>query len=197
MTAKEVDDWFARYDNPMKDVVQAVRAAILAADDRMDECIKWQAPTFTYKGNLASFYPKSRQHASLMPCWREDSRHIPLAGRLRRHQSRDEVHGSCGCRAKGERAVRDCSRLDCAQILSRWPASHHDCAFGPVVAPVNPDRRSPAAHLPRPPDRPHASPPRRSTTDSPPGPHCSPRCLTFARHSSPRTAAPTHPCRSP
>ena len=62
----EVDSWFERYDNPMKDVVQRVREIILDADARIDECIKWQAPTFTYQGNLASFYPKSRQHASLM-----------------------------------------------------------------------------------------------------------------------------------
>jgi hypothetical protein len=62
----EVDAWFERYDNPMRDVVQRVREIVLDADPRIDECIKWQAPTFTYKGNLASFYPKSRQHASLM-----------------------------------------------------------------------------------------------------------------------------------
>jgi hypothetical protein len=36
------------------------------ADARIDECIKWQAPTFTYRGNLASFFPKSKRHASLM-----------------------------------------------------------------------------------------------------------------------------------
>ena len=64
--SKEVDGWFARYENPMKDVVQRIRAIILGADTRMGECIKWQAPTFTYLGNLASFYPKSKQHASLM-----------------------------------------------------------------------------------------------------------------------------------
>jgi len=64
--SKEVDAWFSRYENPMKDVVQKIRAIVLAADPRMGECIKWQAPTFTYKGNLASFYPKSKQHASLM-----------------------------------------------------------------------------------------------------------------------------------
>ncbi len=64
--SKEVDTWFAKYENPMKDVVERIRAIVLAADKRMDECIKWQAPTFTYKGNLASFYPKSKQHASLM-----------------------------------------------------------------------------------------------------------------------------------
>jgi uncharacterized protein YdhG (YjbR/CyaY superfamily) len=61
-----VDAWFARYDNPMKPVVQRVREIILAADSRIEECIKWQAPTFTFKGNLASFFPKSKQHASLM-----------------------------------------------------------------------------------------------------------------------------------
>jgi uncharacterized protein YdhG (YjbR/CyaY superfamily) len=62
----EVDAWFDRYDNPMKPVVQRIREIVLAADPRIDEMIKWQAPTFTYQGNLASFYPKSRQHASLM-----------------------------------------------------------------------------------------------------------------------------------
>ena len=64
--SSEVDAWFARYDNPMKPVVQRIREIILAADPRIGECIKWQAPTFTYEGNLASFFPKSKQHASLM-----------------------------------------------------------------------------------------------------------------------------------
>jgi uncharacterized protein YdhG (YjbR/CyaY superfamily) len=63
---KEVDAWFARYENPMKSVVQRMREILLSADRRLDECIKWQAPTFTYEGNLASFFPKSKQHASLM-----------------------------------------------------------------------------------------------------------------------------------
>ena len=62
---KDVDAWLKRYDNPMKDVVQRIRAIVLDADPRIDECIKWQAPTFAYRGNLASFYPKSKQHASL------------------------------------------------------------------------------------------------------------------------------------
>jgi uncharacterized protein YdhG (YjbR/CyaY superfamily) len=64
--SKIVDAWFARYENPMKDVVQRIRALVLGADARIEECIKWQAPTFTYRGNLASFFPKSKQHASLM-----------------------------------------------------------------------------------------------------------------------------------
>jgi hypothetical protein len=62
----EVDTWFESYDNPMKPVVLAVRAIILQADPRMQECIKWKAPTFTFNGNLASFNPRSKKHASLM-----------------------------------------------------------------------------------------------------------------------------------
>ena len=61
-----VDEWMDTYDNPMKPVVQRIRELVLAADPRVEECIKWQAPTFTYRGNLASFYPRSKQHASLM-----------------------------------------------------------------------------------------------------------------------------------
>ena len=36
----EVDAWFERYTNPQ----QAVRVAVLDADDRITEAIKWQAP---------------------------------------------------------------------------------------------------------------------------------------------------------
>jgi hypothetical protein len=64
--SKEVEAWFARYDNPMKPVVLRVRDIVLAADARVGECIKWQAPTFVFEGNIASFFPKAKQHASLM-----------------------------------------------------------------------------------------------------------------------------------
>jgi uncharacterized protein YdhG (YjbR/CyaY superfamily) len=66
MAKNEVDLWFDSYENPMKPVVQEVRKVILAADPRIEETIKWKAPTFMYRGNLASFFPKSKQHASLM-----------------------------------------------------------------------------------------------------------------------------------
>lgn len=66
MSTEDVDAWMARYDNPQKALVQAVRETILAADPRVAECVKWQAPTFTYKGNLASFFPRAKAHASLM-----------------------------------------------------------------------------------------------------------------------------------
>lgn len=62
----EVDAWFEAYDNPLREVVLAVREVVLAADDRIGETIKWQAPTFVYKGNLASFFPKAKTHVTLM-----------------------------------------------------------------------------------------------------------------------------------
>ncbi len=62
----DVTAWLEIYDNPQKDLVAAIREVILSADPRVGECIKWQAPTFTYKGNIASFFPKSKKHASLM-----------------------------------------------------------------------------------------------------------------------------------
>ncbi len=61
-----VDAWLDAYDNPMKQVVAAIRELALAADARITEDIKWQAPTFVYKGNIASFFPKAKKHASLM-----------------------------------------------------------------------------------------------------------------------------------
>jgi hypothetical protein len=61
----EVDAWFDSYDNPMKPVVQRVREIVLS-DPRVEETIKWKSPTFTYKGNIASFNPRSKAHASLM-----------------------------------------------------------------------------------------------------------------------------------
>ena len=61
-----VDAWFDRYDNPQKPLVMAVRDVVLEADPRVTECIKWSAPTFTYRGNIASFFPKAKQHVSLM-----------------------------------------------------------------------------------------------------------------------------------
>lgn len=46
--------------------MRKVRATILAADPRVEECIKWSSPTFTYEGNLASINPQAKRFVSLM-----------------------------------------------------------------------------------------------------------------------------------
>lgn len=66
MTSPEVEEWLVRYDNPKRDVVRRVRHIVLDADSRMEETLKWDTPTFVYKGDMASFYPLSLDHATLV-----------------------------------------------------------------------------------------------------------------------------------
>lgn len=109
---EEVEAWLAKYDNPMKDVVQRIREIILAADDRMDECIKWQAPTFTYKGNLASFFPRSKQHASLM---------FHLGAQIPGEHPRLEGTGDTGRVMKvGSVAEAEEARADLESLVRTW-----------------------------------------------------------------------------
>jgi len=112
MKAREVDAWFARYDNPMKDVVLRVRDIILGADPRIGECIKWQAPTFTFEGNLASFYPKSKQHASLM--FHTGAR-IPG-----RHPRLEGTGGTSRVLKIGSVAEAETARRDIEKIVRAW-----------------------------------------------------------------------------
>jgi hypothetical protein len=62
----EVDAWMERYDNPLKPLVERVREIVLGADDRIGETIKWSAPTFVYRGNLATFQPRAKRYVSLV-----------------------------------------------------------------------------------------------------------------------------------
>jgi hypothetical protein len=108
----EVDAWFDRYDNPMNDVVQRIREIVFGADARMEECVKWQAPTFTYRGNLASFYPKSKQHASLM---------FHVGAQIPGQHPRLEGSGTTSRVMKmGSLAEADAARLDIERIVRAW-----------------------------------------------------------------------------
>ncbi|MCA4133252.1 DUF1801 domain-containing protein [Arthrobacter sp. M4] len=62
----DVDAWLQKYDNPNRQLVADIRAFILSVDPSVGEAIKWQAPTFIYKGNIASFFPKSKKNVTLM-----------------------------------------------------------------------------------------------------------------------------------
>jgi uncharacterized protein YdhG (YjbR/CyaY superfamily) len=111
---KDVDAWFARYENPMKEVVLRVREIVLGADSRIEECIKWQAPTFTFEGNLASFFPKSKQHASLM---------FHLGARIPGSHPRLEGSGDTGRVLKiGSITEADRARPDIERIVRAWCA---------------------------------------------------------------------------
>jgi hypothetical protein len=62
----EVTRWFDEFEHPLKAEMLRVREIILMTDERMEESVKWSAPTFAYEGNLASFQPRAKQFVSLM-----------------------------------------------------------------------------------------------------------------------------------
>lgn len=62
----DVDRWLENYDNPNRGLVSKIRDFVLSVDPAVTEAIKWQAPTFIYKGNIASFFPKAKKNVTLM-----------------------------------------------------------------------------------------------------------------------------------
>ena len=52
---KEVDDFMDALDHPFKAEVQTVRGIIKKVNKGITEEIKWKAPSFSYKGYMATF----------------------------------------------------------------------------------------------------------------------------------------------
>jgi hypothetical protein len=52
--AKAVDEFLSKLKHPLKPVVEAIRSAILSADSRITEGIKWNAPSFYCNGWFAT-----------------------------------------------------------------------------------------------------------------------------------------------
>ncbi|TNE54137.1 MAG: DUF1801 domain-containing protein [Bacteroidetes bacterium] len=62
----EVDEYLRKKAHPMTAEIELVRQIILETDERIQECIKWSSPTFTYKGNMASYFMNAKKFVSLM-----------------------------------------------------------------------------------------------------------------------------------
>jgi hypothetical protein len=61
-----VDEFMAALDHPFKAEVHAVRAIILGVHPEITEQVKWNAPSFSYKGYLATFSLHRREYALLI-----------------------------------------------------------------------------------------------------------------------------------
>jgi hypothetical protein len=61
----KVDEYMQKLENPHKDLWEAIRNIILHVDPKMEEDIKWGAPTFIYNGNLATFNPRTKKFVNL------------------------------------------------------------------------------------------------------------------------------------
>lgn len=62
---EKVDQYMDKLDNPLKAEMQAVREIILNASDKISEDIKWSAPSFAYKDNMATFNPRAKKFVNL------------------------------------------------------------------------------------------------------------------------------------
>ena len=53
----QVNEWMTKLDPEMKPAVEAVRKIIKAADSKLNERIKWNAPSYYYKEDIVTFGP--------------------------------------------------------------------------------------------------------------------------------------------
>jgi uncharacterized protein YdeI (YjbR/CyaY-like superfamily) len=62
----KIDAFLAKKKHPLSNNIQMVREIILSVNDNIQEDIKWQAPIFMYKGNMASIQMNAKKFVSLM-----------------------------------------------------------------------------------------------------------------------------------
>ena len=55
---KTVEEFLKRLDDPLAEVIKAIRKIILSTDKEIGEQIKWNSPCFIYTGEMKPFNPK-------------------------------------------------------------------------------------------------------------------------------------------
>ena len=69
-----VDAFLKKLKHPLAALARSLRAAILAADKRIGEELKWNAPAFFFTGPMPPFDPKEyRRHLVVFNFYRKDS----------------------------------------------------------------------------------------------------------------------------
>mgnify|MGYP000545438320 CR=1 FL=1 len=63
---KRVDEFLTNKNHPLTKEIDLIRTIILETDAKIEETIKWNAPTFMYNGNIASFFMNAKKFVSLM-----------------------------------------------------------------------------------------------------------------------------------
>jgi len=63
--SEKVDEYLKTLDNPLLEEIKKVREIILQASDKIQEDIKWGAPSYAYKDNMATFNPRAKKFVNL------------------------------------------------------------------------------------------------------------------------------------
>lgn len=63
---KQVREFLDKLEHPLKAEIEAVRAIIVGVDERITEGIKWNAPSFYYKGDMVVIHVRAQQQVHLV-----------------------------------------------------------------------------------------------------------------------------------
>ena len=61
----KITEYLSQLNNPLISEMEAVRDIILGASNKVTEDIKWGAPSFFYKDNMATFNPRAKKFVNL------------------------------------------------------------------------------------------------------------------------------------
>ncbi|MFC5823069.1 DUF1801 domain-containing protein [Nonomuraea insulae] len=63
--SKKVDDFLSKLSHPLKEEMEAIRA-IIVANPKIEEDVKWGGPSFAYKEELATVSPRVKDAVALV-----------------------------------------------------------------------------------------------------------------------------------
>ena len=61
-----VNEYMLKLEHPFKAEIEAIRKIILSASGKMAERVKWNAPSFYYKEDLAAFHIREQKRVHLV-----------------------------------------------------------------------------------------------------------------------------------
>ncbi len=64
--SRAVDEYLAKSNHPFKAEMAAIRAIVMNAHPLITEGIKWNAPSFYYKGDMLVFTPHVKDHVFMV-----------------------------------------------------------------------------------------------------------------------------------
>ena len=64
--ADKVNEYMNKLEHPLKPEIEALRIIIRNASPKISERIKWNAPSYYYKEDLATFNPRATNHVHIV-----------------------------------------------------------------------------------------------------------------------------------
>lgn len=63
---EKVNQFLKKLEHPLKEEIRLVREVILGSDFKLQERVKWNAPSFYYKKDLVTFNPRNQKVVQLV-----------------------------------------------------------------------------------------------------------------------------------